>query len=269
MKLKRALTEHITFVLIFTFLIYSISGCSFDSVQRNLDLGYKYLEEGNYSEALIAFEKVITIDDKNIDGYMGKAQALIGLDNISDAVTTIETAIILASTYEQLEMLEEYKQVVEWWKNNADTSGEIYKEIKTILKDDNSDILGIWSHHLYEDDYSVMIFDDKTDTVTVRITAIRGNGAQIATANVENVKFINGVANFPVVDSFGNQADCCIKIEDDKLTITYTNEQLIEYANWGVMLIPDGHYVKTEELSEVSAERLESIRQEIEWERNN
>lgn len=129
----------------------------------------------------------------------------------------------------------------------------------------NSEILGLWSHHEYSDNYSVLIFDEKQDTVTVSITSVRGNAAQIATANVENVRFVNGVANFRVVDSFGNKADCCIKIKNGKLTITYTNEQLKEYANWGVVLTPEGHYIKTDELSDISEDWLKSIRQEIEW----
>lgn len=129
----------------------------------------------------------------------------------------------------------------------------------------SNEILGLWSHSEYSDNYSVLIFDEKQDTVTVSITAIRGNAAQIATANVENVKFIDGVANFRVVDSFGNKADCCIKIKNGKLTITYTNEQLKEYANWGVVLTPEGHYIKTDELSDISEDWLKSIRQEIEW----
>lgn len=129
----------------------------------------------------------------------------------------------------------------------------------------SNEILGLWSHSEYSDNYSVLIFDEKQDTVTVSITAIRGNAAQIATANVENVKFIDGVANFRVVDSFGSKADCCIKIKNGKLTITYTNEQLKEYANWGVVLTPEGHYIKTDELSDISEDWLKSIRQEIEW----
>jgi len=129
----------------------------------------------------------------------------------------------------------------------------------------SNEILGLWSHSEYSDNYSVLIFDEKQDTVTVSITAIRGNAAQIATANVENVKFIDGVANFRVVDSFGNKADCRITIKNEKLTIAYTNEQLEKYANWGVVLVPDGQYIKTEELSDVSEDWIKSIRQEIEW----
>ncbi len=144
-------------------------------------------------------------------------------------------------------------------------SSPILKENEQSTEFNTEQYMGLWSHHEYSDNYSVLIFDEKQDTVTVSIIAVRGIGAQIATANVENVKFTDGVANFRVIDSFGNKADCCIKIKNEKLTITYTNEQLNEYANWGVVLTPEGHYIKTDELSEVSKEWIESIKQEIEW----
>ncbi len=130
---------------------------------------------------------------------------------------------------------------------------------------DSDEITGLWSHSEYSDNYSVLIFDKKQDTATVSIEAIRGNAAQIATAHVENVRFADGVASFPVEDSFGNTADCRIEIKNGRMTITYTNEQLEEYANWGIISTPDGHYVRTKELSEVSKEWIESIKQEIAW----
>ncbi len=47
--------------------------------EHQFTLGYKYLEEGKYKEAIIAFNKVIKIDNKKIDAYLGKSQAEIGL----------------------------------------------------------------------------------------------------------------------------------------------------------------------------------------------
>ena len=42
-------------------------------INRHLDLGQKYLEEQDYEQALVEFDKAIAIDPKNIDAYIGKA----------------------------------------------------------------------------------------------------------------------------------------------------------------------------------------------------
>ena len=43
--------------------------------KHNLELGYKYLEEGNYEEAILAFNKVIEIDENNIEARFGLVDA--------------------------------------------------------------------------------------------------------------------------------------------------------------------------------------------------
>ncbi len=164
------------------------------------------------------------------------------------------------------------KQIpVQYNLNNSDIPPESLFGKQDSFFNDNyetsktGEVLGLWTHNEYSDNYNVLMFADNQDTVTVSITAIRGNGAQIAVANVENVIFIDGMASFHIIDSFGNEADCSMKIENGKLTIMYTNEQLAEFANWGVVHVPEGHYIKTAELSDDFNEWIESIKQEIEW----
>ena len=123
----------------------------------------------------------------------------------------------------------------------------------------------MWSYDGNPQGDSVLIFNKNQDRYTVSISALRGGGAQVATANVENVQFTDGVAEFYVVDSFGNRADCTIVIKNQKLTIAYSNIQQAEYANWGVVLSSGGYYTKTQEISQVSQGWIDSIEQEIEW----
>ncbi len=50
----------------------AISGCGKsveEQIQEQLELGQRYLTEMNYEEAIVAFQKVIELDPKNIDGY--------------------------------------------------------------------------------------------------------------------------------------------------------------------------------------------------------
>ena len=48
-------------------VIFSTVAVRSTTVKKSVDLGNKYLAEGNYEEAIIAFEKAIKIDSKNIE----------------------------------------------------------------------------------------------------------------------------------------------------------------------------------------------------------
>ncbi|WP_373481746.1 chitobiase/beta-hexosaminidase C-terminal domain-containing protein [Acetobacterium sp.] len=67
-------------------------------INKSLDLGEKYLDEGNYEEAILAFNDVITIDDKQVKAYEGKGEANIGLKNYTEAETQLEAARAISET---------------------------------------------------------------------------------------------------------------------------------------------------------------------------
>ena len=70
--------------------------------QEQYDLGVKYLSEGNYQEAIIAFTAAIEIDPKQAPAYVGRGDAYIGSgeteDNLSRAQEDYEKAIELDKT---------------------------------------------------------------------------------------------------------------------------------------------------------------------------
>ena len=70
--------------------------------QEQYDLGVRYLSEGNYEEAVIAFTAAIDIDPKRAEGYTGRgdAYALSGdtEDNLSAALADYEAALELDET---------------------------------------------------------------------------------------------------------------------------------------------------------------------------
>ena len=72
------------------------------SWQEQYDLGIKYLSEGNYEEAVIAFTAAIEIDAKRPEAYIGRgdAYALSGdtEENLSAAQADYEAAIALDET---------------------------------------------------------------------------------------------------------------------------------------------------------------------------
>ena len=69
--------------------------------QEQYDLGLRYLSEGNYEEAIIAFTAAIEIDPKQPSLYIGRADAYIGSGE------TAETLAAALADYEQAIALEE------------------------------------------------------------------------------------------------------------------------------------------------------------------
>lgn len=60
---------------------------------RQLNLGNKYLQEGKYQEAILAFEKVIQIEPKNISARLGLGQAYIATKEFVKAETVLKEVI--------------------------------------------------------------------------------------------------------------------------------------------------------------------------------
>ena len=59
------------------------------SLQRQLDLGYRYLSEMDYEHAIAAFEAAIEIDPRNADAYLGLAEAYFESDRTESAIRTL------------------------------------------------------------------------------------------------------------------------------------------------------------------------------------
>lgn len=61
--------------------------------QAQYDLGVRYLSEGNYEEAILAFEAAIEIDPRNADAYLKLAQACEQREDYAKALQTLETGL--------------------------------------------------------------------------------------------------------------------------------------------------------------------------------
>lgn len=73
--------------------------------QEQYDLGVRYLSEGNYEEAIIAFTAAIEIDSKQAPAYVGRGDAYVGLgeteENLAAAQADYEAAIGLDITFSE------------------------------------------------------------------------------------------------------------------------------------------------------------------------
>lgn len=52
-------------------------GNPFSQYEKQIKLGYKYLKEENYEQAILAFNKAIEIDVKKTKSYIGLAKTYI------------------------------------------------------------------------------------------------------------------------------------------------------------------------------------------------
>ena len=79
-------------VIILT-LICFLCSCGQNKWQEQYDLGMRYLTEGNYEEAILAFAAAIEIDALNPDAYIELQKAYLKVDNPVDAVKTLYIAL--------------------------------------------------------------------------------------------------------------------------------------------------------------------------------
>ncbi len=90
--------------------IFLAAGCGKSLEQQiaeQLELGQKYLEEQQYGEAIVAFTKVIELDEKQESAYVGLAQAYTETGQAAEAFETLEKAYDLFPTEQFKELLKD------------------------------------------------------------------------------------------------------------------------------------------------------------------
>lgn len=113
-----------------TLFILLLTACAHQPTwQEQYDLGMRYLSEGNYEEAVIAFTAAIEIDPKRAEAYVGRGNAYIGCgeteENLTAAQTDFEKAIKLDET-----IVEAYLGLADVYirKENFDDALEVLQE---------------------------------------------------------------------------------------------------------------------------------------------
>ena len=98
--MKRTISMLLTFAMILT--LCACGKKSGGSWQEQYDLGVRYLSEGNYEEAVIAFTAAIEIDPKRPEAFLGRGSAYIGAgetaENLAAAQADYEKALELDDT---------------------------------------------------------------------------------------------------------------------------------------------------------------------------
>lgn len=89
-----------------SFMLFALVGCNQPQTanaptwQEQYDLGVRYLAEGNYAEAIIAFSAAIEIDAKQAPAYKGLSDAYVGIGNLEEAINALSSGFAATSDTE-------------------------------------------------------------------------------------------------------------------------------------------------------------------------
>lgn len=83
--------------------------------QEQYDLGVRYLSEGNYEEAIIAFTAAIEIDDRHPEAYIGRGDAYFAMDDYPSAESDYRAAKDLNSA-----LVEVYDRLADLYVQTGD-----------------------------------------------------------------------------------------------------------------------------------------------------
>ena len=100
--------KRITAFLLTALLVLSLVACGGKGTwQEQYDLGMRYLNEGNYQEAVIAFTAAIEIDPKRPEAYLGLADAYIGAGDLDAARKVLKDGLTATASSKIRTRLEE------------------------------------------------------------------------------------------------------------------------------------------------------------------
>ena len=87
---------------VFMIALLAACGQSAPTWQEQYDLGIRYLSEGNYQEAIIAFTDLTEIDEKQPSAYVGRGDAYSALaEQEEDPAVAVSLWESAAADYEQ------------------------------------------------------------------------------------------------------------------------------------------------------------------------
>lgn len=141
------------------------AGCRKEmSAEEYLDLGKKYLLEQKYEEAIVAFTKVIEIDEKATEAYLGLAEAYAWTQDYEKAVDTLKQGHERTMDAAILAMQEGYEKYLEY--------PEAFQELARLLEEleGEEDTFRLWEY-MRGEEYQTLISG-------LPVVLPYGNGAQ-------------------------------------------------------------------------------------------
>lgn len=132
-------------ILVLCLLLTACGRTSKAAWQEQYDLGVKYLSQGNYEEAIIAFTAAIDIDPRRYEAYIGRGDAYVGSgENLENAQADYEAALQLDDSLEEvyikladvLEMVGKPEEAVEVLRRGAQATGSADLQAEADLREE-------------------------------------------------------------------------------------------------------------------------------------
>ena len=137
--------------------------------QEQYDLGVRYLSEGNYEEAVIAFTAAIEIDPKRAEAYIGASEAYMGIGDTETAISILEEGLAETNSEEIRNRLDEIASV-----NNSEDESDVREFPLTYQMIDSGGIVP----EVEDIYYTVNTIDGKIDREFNTWTSIWLNGTE-------------------------------------------------------------------------------------------
>ena len=87
--MKKLISTFIALTMIITVAACAQQPTTAISTSDTLAAAERYLSELNYEQAIIEFDKILEVEPKNVDAYLGKAEAYIALGNTEAALSAL------------------------------------------------------------------------------------------------------------------------------------------------------------------------------------
>ncbi len=153
--MKRAIS-----VMLSVILLLSLCACGKKETaatwQEKYDLGVRYLSEGNYEEAIIAFTAAIEIDPRHQEAYISLADAYIGLGDYDKARSTLQKGREVCGDLEDFSRLEANLSFLESGEVGIRIT-ELYFDKQTFLSGGETDFLVSVAYQCPEEECILMI----------------------------------------------------------------------------------------------------------------
>lgn len=197
------------FLIIIIGVIISIKVYSTEtgtSLQEQLDLGNKYLNELNYEQAIIAYETAIEIDPMSVDAYLGLADTYEKQGNYDKTLEVLQLGYENTKSDLILREIERIETLISEGANTQMNPGELELDSEYPVAVPGRVVEGIYHNPYYEYPLSV---EDKEYINQIIEQAELGN-YEVALDMLDNDRLIS------IVEMFANGESYINTIVDDK-----------------------------------------------------
>ena len=179
--------------------------------QTQYDLGVRYLSEGNYEEAIIAFTAAIEIEPKQAELYLYRARAYNAIGD-SNAQIDYETALLLDDT-----LVEAYRALI-WIYREAeeyDKLADLLERARAATGDPYFDTLNQFGYEKFEFRSGYVspeeLTDDQRNAIECVLNAAEAGDAEAMMAAVLSSEFFYSTTdNWPILYTIWEDEKICL-----------------------------------------------------------